>query len=819
MTTTSAPQQTQTQSEFDIDSQAQAARHAITHKGPSVAFTSGALLGNGGMGVVVCVRPDAIMLHFGHNDVWDIRLAENNRDAIGTFAEVFQRVDAIGKAGKVNRLQDDPWYAQYMKLTQENYRQKYPRPMPCGTVVLGLDRRRSEPLGYRLDISNGVCQVDLLVEGRKAVVELLVDDTQDRLWVTCADESGGACQPFTRVHVIPDPQTPGEFPKPQVHSSNEQIGFTQVLPRVTEPGKMVPGVDHSFCLLARLPGAELSVAKRPSSGTALSWASMGELERAIVGQSGLMLAIDLDRAFAPTLPPPRPMPTEAEFDVVYRDVRTSNAAAWRTYWNCSAVQLADAELERIWYRNLYFMRCAVRPGVTCPGLFANWSYREKGSSWHGDYHMNYNTQQPFWVTFSSNHLELNLPYVDMVEHLMPVSQSWARDYYQLRGAYFPHSAYPVPMTISPYPVPTWGWEICETPWSVQGLWWHYTYSMDVDFLRDRAFVPIREACRFLADYMLRPDARGERFGDDRYHVFPTVTPELYGLQCNFKTNYDVLADLTLIRFIFRAFLEACAVLRLEEQERELLTDIATVLEHFPSTPTADTPDGPVWVAAPDLHPEVVQNVPASTMTIFPGEEVGLHSSPDDLAMARRSLAIQQNEGGNELVFLNLQRVRAGVLDLEAFKRQVHYCTLPNGTSTDLALQSTGRYSDVHAFDFMAPMGIWFENFALPAVINECLMQSWDGIIHLFPNWLASGDAAFSDLRAVGAFLVSAQRADGTVRGVRIKSEAGGTCRVHNPWSGAGVVLRREASVEDLGPGPIVSFRTGRGETVLLERGA
>ena len=47
------------------------------------------------MGVVVTTRPDAIVLYFGHNNVWDIRIAEDNREKIGTFKEVFSKVKAI----------------------------------------------------------------------------------------------------------------------------------------------------------------------------------------------------------------------------------------------------------------------------------------------------------------------------------------------------------------------------------------------------------------------------------------------------------------------------------------------------------------------------------------------------------------------------------------------------------------------------------------------------------------------------------------------------------------------------------------------------
>jgi hypothetical protein len=77
----------------------------------------------------------------------------------------------------------------------------------------------------------------------------------------------------------------------------------------------------------------------------------------------------------------------------------------------------------------------------------------------------------------------------------------------------------------PFPTPDWGWEICETPWTVQSLWWHYLYTLDIHFLRERAFTPIREACLFLVDYISRPDARGHGpWGEDNHwHIFPTCT--------------------------------------------------------------------------------------------------------------------------------------------------------------------------------------------------------------------------------------------------------------------------------------------------------
>jgi hypothetical protein len=114
---------------------------------------------------------------------------------------------------------------------------------------------------------------------------------------------------------------------------------------------------------------------------------------------------------------------------------------------------------------------------------------------------------------------------------------------------------------------------------------------------------------------------------------------------------------------------------------------------------------------------------------------------------------------------------------------------------------------------MAGMGIWFENFALPAVINECLMQSYDGLIHLFPNWPAHMDARFHHLRAAGAFLVSADKIKGKVVHVELQSEKGGMLRLLSPWGKNGHITRRGRTTNitddilrlDTNPGEIIKF--------------
>jgi alpha-L-fucosidase 2 len=800
----------------EFDPIERAAAHPIALDRPATRFFEGALLGNGGLGVVVTTRPDAIVLHFGHNDVWDIRVAEKHREEIGTFQEIFERVKAIPR--ELDRAEDAPWFAAYCEMAQENYRQPYPRPFPCGSLILGFDRRQARLLGHRLDISTGTCTVDLLVDGAPQQVQVFAEQSGDRVWVRTLDASGGTVSsPFNRVRVLPDPDAGKDMPSYTVleDAPANGMGYRQVLP-YQEPDVYDAESGHLKDRAFRLAvTVKADLGNRPHTDWYGRQRDMGPLERAVTSTGSFIACAQLDRGLATQVAvtfPNLPSPTE---DNVADAGRTA-CTAWENYWRRSGVRLQDDFLERIWYWNLYFINCSVGEGVTCPGLFANWSYRQIGTAWHGDYHLNYNIQQPFWMTFSSNHVEKHLPYVDMVDHLMPVSRIWAQEYYGLPGAYFPHSAYPVDMTMNPYPVPTWGWEICETPWAVQSLWWHYLYTLDREFLRSRAFGPIQEAVQFVVAYMTRPDAHGEAWGDDRYHIFPTVVPEIYGIMPGLDKNYDCLVDLTLVKFVFKAYLEACEILGESDAEADLMAAVREILDHFPDYPTAESKRGTVFVSVPGEDPEIIYNVPNAGMTVFPGEEHGLHSSPEEYAIAVNSVRNQQVEGGNDLVFCALQSARLGILDLEAFKHQIEYCLLPNGTCADMVLQVGGRYRDDRpTYDFMAPMGVWFENFALPAVVNECLLQSYNGSLRLFPNWPADQNAEFQTLRAAGAFLVSASFAGGKPQWVEVQSEAGAPLRIELPetWTGGARVIR--SSGEERVQSPTLEIATQAGEVVRL----
>jgi alpha-L-fucosidase 2 len=81
------------------------------------------------------------------------------------------------------------------------------------------------------------------------------------------------------------------------------------------------------------------------------------------------------------------------------------------------------------------------------------------------------------------------------------------------------------------------------------------------------------------------------------------------------------------------------------------------------------------------------------------------------------------------------------------------------------------------------------NFAAVQAVNEMLLQTINGVIHVGYSLPSGISASFEQLRTEGGFLVSADIDEGgNVGFVRIQSTAVGICRMANPWQDRSVVI-------------------------------
>jgi hypothetical protein len=120
---------------------------------------------------------------------------------------------------------------------------------------------------------------------------------------------------------------------------------------------------------------------------------------------------------------------------------------------------------------------------------------------------------------------------------------------------------------------------------------------------------------------------------------------------------------------------------------------------------------------------------------------------------------------------------------------------------DAALSAIDNFSDVgnlprndvfewETWNFrhlgLEPLGV------LACAVNESLLQSYDGIIRVFPA-ASAGRAAFT-LHAEGGFVVSSQKdAQTPPQWIHVKSTRGGKFRIANPWSQMYVYIDGQAA--------------------------
>jgi hypothetical protein len=109
------------------------------------------------------------------------------------------------------------------------------------------------------------------------------------------------------------------------------------------------------------------------------------------------------------------------------------------------------------------------------------------------------------------------------------------------------------------------------------------------------------------------------------------------------------------------------------------------------------------------------------------------------------------------------------------------------------------------------------NFAFAAGIQEMLLQSQGGVIRIFPAIPASWkDAAFTRLRAEGAFLVSASLKGGRLDSLQVTPEQGGKLRLENPFRGASFRVRGAGIPSAMRNAAIIEIDTVPGRTITFE---
>ncbi|HQE83458.1 MAG TPA: hypothetical protein PLM14_10695 [Candidatus Hydrogenedentes bacterium] len=474
----------------------------------------------------------------------------------------------------------------------------------------------------------------------------------------------------------------------------------------------------------------------------------------------------------------------------FDDTVSGHRAVWEDFWARSGFQAEDPVLERVWYRNLYFLRCVTKPGVISPGLFAG--LLDDAPAWHGDFHTNYNIQQTFWSAFATNHCELVEPYDRLISEYLPRAQWLAKNIFGSDGAFYPHVLFayepPDPETCkSPhgrqYIHHVWAFTMGVTGFTVQPLWWHYKYAPDRAFLEEVAYPAVRGAAEFYADFV----DTCERDGD---HVVlaPTVSLEHHGWTAGFERNRDCAFCIAYFRMVFDAAIEAAGILDTDGGQAARWSSARDLLPDYPRF----TDKEPIIVDVAGAPP-ITYNIPVPTTPVFPADQIGWFSPPEVQDIFRRTAAGLRHNGNNAPIMLAAAKARLGMPDAHEWLRtEIQWRERPNGTLSFNRLEPQFGFND---------FGHYTEMFGVCLPINELLLQSVGDVIRLFPAWPGHMGARFANMRTQGGFLVSAGFSGGQAQDVTIESTAGGPLRLQAPWPKTEVLVEggwRPCAADDRG---------------------
>ena len=145
-----------------------AKRHAIIHDLPTPNFFEGMLLGNGDIGLCITVRPDALGLHLGKEDSWDIRVSEDHYQHVLPFDELLklwerasEEAKRLGKPDMLELENRIDFFRDYLNKVNTSYLKSWPRPWPCGIVWIHWDSRKVRVLRQALDPSSGMFTLEI----------------------------------------------------------------------------------------------------------------------------------------------------------------------------------------------------------------------------------------------------------------------------------------------------------------------------------------------------------------------------------------------------------------------------------------------------------------------------------------------------------------------------------------------------------------------------------------------------------------------------------------------------------------------------------
>jgi alpha-L-fucosidase 2 len=467
----------------------------------------------------------------------------------------------------------------------------------------------------------------------------------------------------------------------------------------------------------------------------------------------------------------------------------AHRAHWHGFYRRSFVSIPDKRLESFWWIQQYKMGSATRPGALPIDLMGPW-YRI--SPWP-KYWWNLNIQLTYYPFFSSNHVALAQPLLDMVTGNIDNLARNTPEPYQYNSAALARSG-PYDM-VSPIRVMKGNdstgsgasMELGNLTWLLHVCYQAYEHTMDRRLLAD-LYPVLTRAVNYYRHI-------AEKGPDGRYHLPYTYSPE-YPKGITRDANYD----LSVLRWGLRTLIDANRTLGYRDSLAGSWKDLLDNLVEYPT-------DQYGFRIGHDAAFTLSHRHYSHLLMVYPIHEISW-DRPSDRDVIRRSLEQWKN---NDASWRGYSYTGSGSI----------YALMGEGDSTWKLLNEMmkGRFAIQPNTMYLEAGPVIETPLSAVTTLNEMLLQSHNGLIRIFPALPASwSNVAFDKLLARGAFEVSALRQNGVTSFIRIRSLAGGPCLLRSGLQGP-VKMNGPASVKlQQRADGVLSINLKKGQEVILYTG-
>lgn len=704
-------------------------KHSISFKSIPGKWDEGLPLGNGMFGALIWKKGNALRFALDRADLWDLRTPAEFESPDFSFAWVVKKV-AENDYKPVQQLLDVPYD-----------RDATPTKIPAGAIEFDIPGLENAEHAL-VDINNASASVKLK---NGIIVTSFVNAVSSEGWI--------------KIEGIPEELIPRIDPPP--FNSEAAVKGSN-----SGPG----GND-----LVRLGYREPSI-KKTKNEIIYTQKCYGDYEFRI----RLKWKYENKTLYcAWTISTSRPYPLFKEkytafagniSGKIYDKELGRHSEWWKKFWSKSSVTIPDDLLESQYYKEMYKFGSTSRSTAPPITLQAVWTADNRRlPPWKGDFHNDLNTQLSYWPSYSSNHPEEASSFTNWLSLNKPEALKYTKKYFGVKGLNFAGVS-----TLTGQPMGGWiQYALSPTisAWLAHHYYWEWRYGMNDKFLKEEAYPWISETAEFITSLSVLEN------GKRRLPL--SSSPEINDndISAWFKetTNYD----LALIKWLYGAAAETAEALGKKKDALKW----KSILAQWPELSTRDNK----LLVAPGIELKYSHRHFSHLMAIHP---LGITAweNKKDRDIIESSLSDLERLGtsqwcGYSYSWLGSLYARAmnGEKAADALRTFASCFCSPNSFHLNGDQSGTGKSSFTYR-----PFTLE-GNFAFAQGIHEMLLQSHNGLIKIFAAVPAAWkEVSFRDLRAEGAFLISAEMKEGKFESASILPGKGGKAVILNPFGDSNV---------------------------------